>query len=58
MTLGPLLYILGWALPNFQAKNQYVVVPLSYLLDVVMQKQHGLTYAVIAWDSVGFVVHT
>jgi len=29
MTLGPLVYYLGWALPNFQAKNQDVVVPLS-----------------------------
>ena len=58
MTLGPLVYYLGWALPNFQAKNQDVVVPLSYLLNVVMQKGHGFTYAVFAWDSVGFVDHT
>jgi hypothetical protein len=40
---------------NFQAKNQYVVVPL---LAHTMHLLHGLRYVVFAWDSVGFVDHT
>ena len=45
----------GWARPRFQAKNQYVVVPL---LQTHMHLLHGLRYAVFTWDSVGFVAHT
>jgi hypothetical protein len=40
---------------SFQAKNQHVVVPL---LRYTMHLLHGSTYAVFAWDSVGFVAHT
>ena len=53
--LGTPLSTQGWARPNFQAKNQDVVVPLS---KHTMHLLHGLRYAVFTWDSVGFVAHT
>ena len=52
---GTPLSSLGWARPNSQAKNQYVVVPLSVH---TMHLLHGLRYVIFAWDSVGSVAHT
>ena len=47
---GTPLSSLGWARPNSQAKNQYVVVPLSVH---TMQLQHMLFMHTL-WDFKGF----
>jgi hypothetical protein len=53
MSGTPTVY-LGWARPRFQAKNQYVVVPL---LRYTMQKEH-CSFCNPLWDLVGFGAHT
>ena len=50
-TSGTPTVYLGGPSRNFQAKNQYVVVPLSATLDMVYAK---IRYVVFAWDIVGF----
>ena len=51
MSGTPTVY-LGWALPSFQAKNQYVVVPL---LVHTMQKEH-CSFCNPLWDFKGLAI--
>ena len=53
MSGTPTVY-LGWARPSLQAKNQYVVVPLSRY---TMQKEH-CSFCNSLWDLVGSGDHT
>ena len=53
-TSGTPTVYLGWALPSFQAKNQYVVVPLS--AHTMQELQCSL--CIPLWDLVGSGDHT